>query len=105
MLDPLLLFRVVLALTAWLAIIYDNYRHRELKFVAYAYTFLVLGVICSAFYGLYTELFPSIAKIFLYSTHLLAVLLAGIMFALTAYASNKHMNLVENKIAKAFKDK
>ena len=103
MIYPLILFRIVLALTAWIAILYDNYRHRDLKLVAYAYTFLVLGSISAYFYSLYLDLHHPLSNTFLYFTHISAALLAGIMFALTAYAAHQHMNNVEEKTKKAFK--
>jgi|SRR3989344_1966205 len=103
MIDQLMLFRVILALTAWLAIFYDNYKHRDLRLVAYAYTFLVLGTVSSVFYIIYQDLWTPSSYFFEYLTHIFAVLVAGLLFALTAYSSNRHMKLVEEKVAKAFR--
>lgn len=102
MINPFMVFRIILALTAWIVILYDNYRHKDLKLVAFAYTFLVLGSISSAFLDVFLE-FRLASEVFNYLTHIFAVLLAGFLFALTAYTAHKKMKKVEEKTKMAFK--
>lgn len=101
----LLLFRIILALTALFAILYDNYRHKDLRLVGFAYTFLVLGTI-SAFFS--EKFFPAASDysaISLFMTHLFAILIAGIFFALTAYKAHQKMSAVQQKTINAYMGK
>lgn len=96
----LLLFRVILALTAWIAILYDNYKHRDLRLVGYAYTFLVVGT-ASAFFSFLPQI--NYANASRYATHIFAILLAGLLFALTAYKAYHNMHAIQQKTINAYK--
>ena len=96
------LFRLVLAFVAWVAILYDNYHHRDLKLVCYAYTFLVLSSIAAIFASMASQAQNPIIVVFNYLTHIFGILLAGLLFLLTAYAANQQMKAVEEKTKQVF---
>ena len=96
---PLFLFRVMLALTAWLATLFDIVKHKDLKLVFFGYTFLVVGSVSGVFYIL-AEKSP-LKPFFLLAMHVFAVLFSGVFFALTAYAVHKKICQVEEKTKKA----
>ena len=101
--DQLLIFRIILALTAWIAILIDNYKHRDLKYVGYAYTFLVLGTLAGFFSYWYSYRSLILSYYSQYLLHLFAVFFTGLLFALTAYTSHLQMNKVKEATTKAFR--
>ena len=96
------LFRLVLVLVAWVAMLYDNYHHRDLKLVCYAYTFLVLSAVAAIFASMASQAQNPIVVVFDYLTHIFGILLAGLLFLLTAYAAHQQMNAVEEKTKQIF---
>ena len=98
------LFRLILALTAYTAIMYDNYRHRDLKMVAYAYTFLVLSTTASILSNYFNFIGNMVARdLFNYLTSVFGVLVAGMLFFLTSYYAHQKMIRVEEETKLAFK--
>ncbi|MFH1053257.1 MAG: hypothetical protein V1740_02455 [Candidatus Woesearchaeota archaeon] len=98
------LFRLILVLIAFFAMLIDNYKHRDLKIASFAYTFLVLGSFSGIFYLYFGFVkLEAIEITFKYLVHIFGIMLAGIMFFLTAYAANKKIMLIERKTKEAFK--
>ena len=82
----------------------DNYKRRDLRLVAFAYTFLVLSTISEILlkFFIYINVAPA-ETVFTYLTPVFGIFIAGILFFLTSWSAHRKMESIEKRTREAIK--